>query len=177
MYQKFLRTTLSLVFLSLLFPLVSFSQQNIRVSGKIKDADNKPVAGASVSVKGKTNVGTVAGDDGSYTIEVLPNATLVFTSSGYDPREIAVDNKQEVDVVLNSRASELSDVVVIGYGSRQKKDITGAISTIKPKDIEKSTALSPELAMQGQMAGVDVTSAGGNSNCKAHRSHSWYHVF
>src|SRR5436190_9490342 len=115
MCQKFLRTTLSLFFLSLLFPLVSFSQQSIRVSGKIKDADNNPVAGASVSVKGTSNAGTVAGDDGSYTIEVLSNATLVFSSSGYDPREIAVNNKQQLDVVLNSKASELSDVVVIGY--------------------------------------------------------------
>ena len=166
MSLKFLQPALLLLIFSLLFSSVSFTQQNIRVSGKIRDTDNNPVAGASVSVKGNDNIGTVAGDDGTFSIEVSPNATLVFSSSGFDPREIAVKNKQQVDVMLNSRASELTDVVVIGYGSRQKKDITGAISTIKPKDIEKSTALSPELAMQGQMAGVNVTSAGGNPTAR-----------
>lgn len=166
MRLKFLQPVLLLLIFSLLFSSVSFTQQNIRVNGKIRDTDNNPVAGASVSVKGNDNIGTVAGDDGSFSIEVSPNATLVFSSSGFDPREIAVKNKQQVDVILNSRASELTDVVVIGYGSRQKKDITGAISTIKPKDIEKSTALSPELAMQGQMAGVNVTSAGGNPTAR-----------
>ena len=166
MCQKLLPTAVLLAIFLLLLHFVSFSQQAIRVSGKIRDADNNPVPGASVSVKGSETTGTVAGDDGSYSIEVSPTATLIFSSSGYETREIPVRNKQSVDVTLASRASELSDVVVIGYGTRQRKDITGAIATIKPKDIEKSTALSPELAMQGQMAGVNVTSAGGNPTAR-----------
>ncbi|MEP7374672.1 MAG: TonB-dependent receptor [Chitinophagaceae bacterium] len=166
MNQKFMQTAALMLVIAVLLSSVSFSQQTIRVGGKIRDADNNPVTGASVSVKGKANVGTVAGDDGGYSIDVASNATLVFSSSGYEQREVAVKNKQQIDVTLTARTSELSDVVVIGYGSRQKKDITGAISTIKPKDIEKSTALSPELAMQGQMAGVNVTSAGGNPTAR-----------
>jgi TonB-dependent starch-binding outer membrane protein SusC len=150
----------------LLFYFNSFSQQSIRVTGLVRDADNNPIAGASVSVKGNTTTGTAAGNDGSFSLEVASTATLIFSASGYESQEIPVRNRQSIDVRLSSRTAELSDVVVIGYGSRQRKDITGAISTIKPKDIEKSTALSPELAMQGQMAGVDVTSAGGNPTAR-----------
>lgn len=135
--------------------------QTIKVTGKISDAgNNTPLSGATVAVKGSGNAGTAAADDGSYSIEVPGNGTLVFSSSGYDTKEVAVNNRERIDETLNAKAGELSDVVVIGYGTRQRKDITGSIATIKPKDIEKSTALSPELAMQGTMAGVNVTSGG-----------------
>lgn len=75
-----------------------------------------------------------------------------------------MNNQQLLNVSLNSKSTQLSDAVVIGYGTRQKKDLTGSVSTTLAKDIEKSTASTPELSMQGRMAGVLVNTPGGNPN-------------
>jgi TonB-dependent starch-binding outer membrane protein SusC len=166
MSQKFLRTALLLF--SFTFLCVSFSfAQTIKVTGKVSDANtNSPISGATVKVKGSSNDGTAAGEDGVFSIEVPANGTLIFSSSGYDTKEVSVNNRTKIDESLYAKSGELSDVVVIGYGTRQRKDLTGSISTIKPKDIEKSTALSPELSMQGTMSGVDITSGGSNPTAR-----------
>lgn len=140
---------------------IAFAQETIKVRGRVTDdSTSNPISGASITIKGNTKAGTVTDATGAFTIDAPANSTLVISSLGYILREVAVGNQTSINVSLVARTTELSDVVVIGYGTRQRKDVLGAISTVGTKDIEKSTALSPELAMQGQMAGVNVESGG-----------------
>ena len=141
----------------------SVAAQEITVTGKVTDDSTKaPLNGVSVFIKGKGNkAGVVTNADGNYRILAARNATLVFSSVGYNPAE-AVVTGESINITLSGKAGQLADVVVIGYGQRQRRDVTGAIATVGGKEMEKSTALSPELAMQGQMSGVNVVSGGGN---------------
>lgn len=144
----------------------TFAQGNITVTGKVTDPDTKaPLANVSVQVKG-TGKGVVTNDAGMYSISVSTGSTLVFTYLANSPEEVKVNKAGIVNVSLGTKPGSMDEVVVVGYGSRKKKDIVGAISVIGSKDIERSTALSPELAMQGQMAGVSVRSAGGDPSAR-----------
>jgi TonB-linked SusC/RagA family outer membrane protein len=150
-------------FLSFSLITVNISAQDISVSGRVIDDSTKaPVNGVTVSVRGKGGKGGVVTNvDGNFNIKAARGATLVFSSVGYNAAEATVDGNA-INVSLSPRSSQLADVVVIGYGTRQKKDVTGAISTIGAKDIEKSTSMTPELALQGKAAGVFIESGGGD---------------
>ena len=143
-----------LIFLS----LTSFSQTNFKVSGKVFDETGKPVEGATVQVKG-TTIATSTIADGSYSL-MAPSgtATLVITSVGYTQMEVAINNKEEVIVHTSSIASSLQDVVVIGYTTVKRKDVTGAIGGINQKDIKSHPVDNALQAMQGKVAGVDIGS-------------------
>ncbi|RZK57095.1 MAG: TonB-dependent receptor, partial [Pedobacter sp.] len=99
--------------------------QDVVVKGSIKDKDGAPLPGVSVNVKSSKNAVSSNGD-GAYAIGAPPSSTLVFTMLGYVTQEVPVNNKTTIDVVLLESVSQLTDVVVIGYGTAQKKDITGA---------------------------------------------------
>lgn len=160
------RKLLSAVLLCLLWPGVLLAQDRV-LSGRVTSGeDSTPVPAASVQVKG-TNVGTVTDASGNYRLS-LPNraATLVISSVGYETREISIGSATTLNVTLTATASDLSEVVVIGYGQREKRDLTGAVSSISSKDISKSIAQAPELAMQGRMAGVFVSTPGGSPNAR-----------
>ncbi|GAA4306728.1 SusC/RagA family TonB-linked outer membrane protein [Compostibacter hankyongensis] len=134
----------------------------IHIEGKVTDAANgKTLAGVTIRVK-DGNTGTITDESGAYKLDVPDNAVLVVSFLGYVDQEIAVNGRPQLNIALESSSKTMSEVVVIGYGTRQKKDLTGAISDINAETIEKSTAMTPELAMKGQMAGVNVTSAGGD---------------
>lgn len=139
----------------------------IVVRGKVTDlGSGEALPGVNVLVKG-TNVGTVTDVDGNYSINVDDeNATLVFSYIGYVTEEVNVNERSTIDVVLAQDIQSLSEVVVIGYGERQKKDLTGAVSQIEAEDIEKTASMTPELAMQGKIAGVFVSTPGGNPNAR-----------
>ena len=143
-----------LVFLS----LTSFSQTSFKVSGKVFDETGKPVEGATVQVKG-TTIATSTIADGSYSL-MAPSgtATLVITSIGFTQMEVAINNKEEVIVHTTSIASSLQDVVVIGYTTVKRKDVTGAIGGINQKDIKSRPVDNASQAMQGKVAGVDIGS-------------------
>ncbi|CAN5732391.1 TonB-dependent receptor [soil metagenome] len=163
MSKKVLQFFLLLFFSVCIFSHESFAQQPVRVGGKVTDATTGAgLSGVTVMVKGNTGGGTASSDNGQYSIMAAPNATLVFSSTGYSTREIPVSKRTNVSVALTSVSAQLSDVVVIGYGTRQKKDLTGSVAAIRPKDIEKSTSLTAEQAMKGQMAGVQVSSGSGD---------------
>src|SRR5436189_275200 len=127
----------SVFMLTLLFLLsfTSFSQTSFKVSGKVFDENKKPVEGATVQVKG-TTIATSTIADGSYSL-MAPSgsATLVITSVGFAQQEVAINNQPEVNVHTASIASSLQDVVVIGYSTVKRKDVTGAIGGINQKDI------------------------------------------
>jgi TonB-dependent starch-binding outer membrane protein SusC len=140
----------------------SYAQNNVTVSGKVTDQDTKlPLGNVSVMLKG-TSIGVVTSNSGDYTITVPPGATLVFSYLNTTPQEVKVTKQGSINVSISTAPKNLDEVVVIGYGSRKKKDVTGAISTVNSKDIEKSTSMTPELALQGKAAGVFIESGGGS---------------
>jgi TonB-linked SusC/RagA family outer membrane protein len=135
---------------------------DVTISGRVTDAmTNEALAGCSVVLKG-TQRGTTTDANGDYRIAVPEgNAVLVFGFIGFVSQEIAVGNQSTINVSLKASASELSQVVVIGYGSAAKKDMTGSVKSIKSADFNKGIINSPEQLLQGKVAGVNVTSASG----------------
>ena len=138
--------------------------QSRQVTGKITEAqagNNGGIPGVNVTIKGSTN-GTVSGADGTYSIAVPNNAaTLVFSSVGFAAQEVAVGSQSVVNVTLAVDARSLNEVVVVGYGTQQRKDITGAISTVSAAQIEKVPVTTLDQALQGRSPGVQVTNNDG----------------
>lgn len=134
----------------------------ITVSGQITDATTQePLIGSTILIKG-TSQGTTTDVNGNYTIAVADqNAVLVFEFVGYEKQEILVGSQTRIDVSLKSSSLELSQVLVVGYGSTTKKDMTGSAKSIKNDDFNKGIINSPEQLLQGKVAGVNVTSATG----------------
>jgi TonB-linked SusC/RagA family outer membrane protein len=129
----------------------------IKVSGKItSSADGTPIPNTTVQIKG-TASGTIANVDGVYSIQV-PNkdAVLVFTFTGFAPKEVKVGNQTSISVALDVQVSTLNDLVVIGYGSVKKSDLTGAVSTIKSDRLMDMPVANVSQALQGKIPGVDV---------------------
>ena len=134
-------------------------QQTIRVTGKVTDK-GEPLPGVSIAVKG-TTTGTTSDIDGAYTLNVpSEDAVLVFSYIGYISNEVRVGTRRNIDVSLAENVLAMEEVVVIGYGSRTKKDLTGAVSSIKSEEITRTVNISPEFAMQGKMAGIMITNPG-----------------
>lgn len=155
--MKLLRTCAMTVF-TLLCITHSYSQNNIKVAGKVSDESGKALAGVTVQVKG-TTTGTSTDADGKFQITV-PSAksVLVFSFVGFADQEIIVGNQTSINVSLVSGASNLQDVVVIGYGTVKKKDVTGSVSGIGQNEIRSRPVNNALQAMQGKIAGVDITS-------------------
>ncbi len=138
----------------------------VHVKGIVTNSKGEPVEGASVQERDTRN-GTITRSDGSFSIDVEGNdAVLVFSHVGFNRFEVTVNSRREFNITLQESGSSLNDVIVIGYGERRRRDVTGAVSTVSAKDIEKSTSMSPELALQGTAAGVLVQSGGGEPNAR-----------
>lgn len=138
------------------------SVADVTVTGQVTDAaTGEALAGCSVVVKG-TQRGTTTDANGNYRLSVPNgNVTLVFGFIGFVSQEVVVGNQTAINVGLKSSASELNQVVVIGYGSTTKRDMTGSIKSIKSADFNRGIINSPEQLIQGKIAGVNVTSASG----------------
>lgn len=139
------------------------AQKNVAltVSGEVTDDQGTPLIGATVLVKG-TGTGTVTDIDGKYSIEVPDgNATLVFSYTGYEAQEIPVQDRTVISVALENAASLLDEVVVVGYGSQLKADLTGSVVSVKGEDIAAMPVPTFDLALQGRAAGMLVTSTSG----------------
>jgi TonB-linked SusC/RagA family outer membrane protein len=146
-------------FLCFLFTNVA-SAQNITVKGTVTDgADKTTLPGVSIQVKG-SSAAVQTDASGNYTIAAASNATLVFTYVGYLTKEIAVNNQATINVVLSSSTQDLEAVVVVGYGTQKKKDLTGSITQIKGDDVAKMPAVSPLSSLQGKVAGLTVVNSG-----------------
>lgn len=126
------------------------------VTGVIQDANGEPVIGANVVEKGTTN-GTISDLEGRFSLNVAPGATLVITYIGYVPREISVGNNSSIAVTLEEDTEMLEEVVVVGYGTVKKKDLTGAVAAIKGDDLAARRTTQLSTALQGSVAGVLVT--------------------
>ena len=157
---KFLFLRTFCVFLTLIFAAgASFAQTTL--SGKVTDANGAGIQSITVTVKGTKNA-TSTGTDGSYRILVPQGATtLVFSGVGYASQELAITGSASYDVSLQTSASNLNEVGVIGYGTARKKDLTGATTTISSRDFQKGAVATPEQLILGKVAGVNITSNGG----------------
>lgn len=134
--------------------------QNVSIKGQVKDQKGLPLPGVSVKVKG-TNQGASTQDNGSYTISAPKNATLEFSFIGFKTLEEVVNNRTNINVTLSDDNQQLNEVVVIGYGTTTKKDLTTAVVSISSKDIENQPVTNPLQAIQGKAAGVQVISQSG----------------
>ena len=154
--------TKSLSLLTLLFLLgfsTAFGQGNI-VTGKITSSSGEALSGASVQVKG-TNRGTSTDNAGNFSLSVTnPNSTLIVTALGYAPLEVNVNGQSSVSVVLSAATRQLDQVVIVGYGTQRKIDVTGSVSNIKGEEISKQASIHPISALQGKVAGVQITNSG-----------------
>ena len=133
--------------------------QQITVQGVVKDQTGETVIGASVMEKGTTN-GTITGIDGDFSLNMSPNGTLVVSFVGYKTQEVQVKGQKQLQVVLSEDAEMLDEVVVIGYGTMKKSDLTGAVSSIGNKDIKDSPVSNLGQAIQGKISGVQIVDAG-----------------
>lgn len=135
--------------------------QEINVKGVVTSADDgQPIPGLTVVVKG-TFTGTVTDINGAYSINVPANSTLEFSFVGLKPQEIAVNNRTTINVVMAPTTEAIDEVVVVGYGTQKKSVVTGAISSIKAKDLEKVAPGRIEQALQGRVSGVTIAQNSG----------------
>tara|TARA_R110002020_G_scaffold312101_3_gene527582 strand:+ start:2754 stop:5723 length:2970 start_codon:yes stop_codon:yes gene_type:complete len=148
---------LLLAFLTL-FCATAWAQTQI--TGVVTDEENIPLPGASIMVKG-TNKGVVTDFDGRFVIDASVGDILEISYLGTKPQTITVQNTSDINVVLESDASQLDDVVVVGYGVQKKSDVTGSISSVKSEDFNKGVVTNPGQLLQGKVTGVNVTSVSG----------------
>ncbi|RZK40945.1 MAG: TonB-dependent receptor [Pedobacter sp.] len=140
----------------------SFSARaQITITGSVKDTNAESLAGVSIAIKGTKTV-TFTNGDGKFTIQSRKvTDTLVFTSVGFQSQEVVIGSKKNIDIVLNESASALNEVVVIGYGTSERKDLTGSVGSVKMADLLKAPVASFDEALAGRVAGVQVTTADG----------------
>jgi len=152
------------LFISLLifFSVTQTFAQQKTISGKVTDASTgQPVVGSTVIVKGSKEA-TQTNNEGSFTLSVPGSAkTLVITSIGYQSMDIAINGQSQFNVSLKTSMSNLNEVVVVGYGTQKRKDLTGSVSSISAATIEKTPVISASQALQGRAAGVQVTNNDG----------------
>lgn len=150
-----------MLLLSFMCPVLGFAQ-NIEIKGTVLDNSKMPVIGASVLEKGTTN-GIITDFDGNFNLTVSPNATLSISYVGYKTQEIPVNGKTVFNVTLIEDTELLDEVVVVGYGTMKKSDMTGAITSVDVDDLTKRTTTNPAEALQGKIAGVNIMRTGGNA--------------
>lgn len=174
-YHKAWLFTISLFCLSFnitAFPTASFIeiQQEIPVTGTVTSAEGELLIGVNVLVKG-ANEGTITDFDGNYAITVSDqNVILIFSYLGYLSQEVRVGDQRVINIALESSSSELSEVVLIGYGGQRRSDLTGAISSVSSEELRDVVATTFEQALQGRASGVQVTQTtgvpGGETNIR-----------
>ena len=152
----------------LLFLLFSSSlwAQDLQLKGKIIAKNGSPLANATITVKGTTK-STVSTNDGSFMINAPQNATLVFSYVGMADQEYVVKNNNAIYITLSDKAGDIDEVVVIGYGSQKKSVVTGAISSVKAKDLENMPIARLEQALQGRTSGLTITASSGQPGAAA----------
>ena len=136
-------------------------QQGVIVSGTVKDAEGVAMPGVNIYEKGTTN-GTTSDANGNYRVNVSSsNAVLVFSFVGTETKEVMVGGQSEISVSLNPSAETLAELVVVGYGTQKRSDVTGAMTSLKSEDFNQGVVTNPGQLLQGKIAGVNVTSTSG----------------
>jgi len=145
-----------------LFFVAFTSAQNIDVSGNVKDPTGLPIPGVNVIVK-HTNIGTITDFDGNFSVtNVEIGSTITVSYIGYITKEIVVVDSSRLTIQLEEDVAKLDEIIVIGYGTQKKKESTGAVSVVSSATIEKLKPTRIEQALQGQVAGVNITTNSGS---------------
>jgi iron complex outermembrane receptor protein len=155
-----MKKTNSLLLFCALFLSVNLYSQSLLDGKVMDDVSSDPIAGVNVIVKG-TSSGTASDFNGNFSINVSSGDVLVFSYVGYTTREITYNGELSMEVSLSEDASQLDEILLIGYGSVKKDDLTGAADLITSDDFNQGSVLSPEQLISGKLAGVSVTSGGG----------------
>ena len=134
-----------------------YVRKQVNVNGIVKDAAGETVIGASVMVKG-TKTGTVTDFDGNFHVECAPGSTLVISYIGYKTQEVKASDNMEV--TLQEDANDLQEVVVTGYTTQKKADLTGSVAVVSTKNLKTSSETDPMRALQGRVPGMTVTTDG-----------------
>lgn len=145
---------------------VTFSNEDIVVSGTVVDERGVPIPGVTVLVKG-TTIGNATDLDGKYTLTAPEQSVLVFSFIGYIPQEVTVSNRSIINVTLKEDQSSLDEVVVIGYGTQKKSDLTGAIASVSGEETENQAVASVAQALQGKVAGLNIRQTSGSPGAGA----------
>jgi TonB-linked SusC/RagA family outer membrane protein len=148
-------------FLLFLFSGPIIAQQRT-ITGRVLGENNVPLPSVSITLKGKPNVGTTSDASGNFSIQASPNDVLLFESVGYQQQEIKAGDRSSLNITLTIAQTNLNEVVVIGYGTVRKKDLTGAVASIKGSDIKAQGVSDITRSLQGRMPGVNIESAGGD---------------
>ena len=161
MFKNQMRKTLfsmraSLTGLLMLFA-AAVSAQDITVRGSVTDATGDPAIGATIRVQGSTTAGTVTDVNGNFTITCSPRATLDVVYIGYEPQSVAVNGRNTINVVLSQLSTDLNEVVVVGYGTQKKVNVTGAVSMVGGEVLEDRPVTNVTQALQGQVPGLNFT--------------------
>ncbi|XWW46423.1 SusC/RagA family TonB-linked outer membrane protein [Fibrella sp. USSR17] len=136
----------------------------ITIRGRVLDELGKTVPGVTILLKGTSSTGTVTDADGAYTLNVPDGTgTLVVSSIGFTTQEVAIDNRSTIDVTLRTDVKSLSEVVVVGYGTQRRAEVTSAVSTVKVEDFNQGGVRSPLDLIQGKVAGLTITRTQGNN--------------
>lgn len=156
---NFFKQTVLLNLFLLLFPVLMVAQ-NITVQGIVKDEAGEPLIGTSISVMNSTQ-GTVADLNGKYKITVPVKSTLVYSYLGFVTQKILVNSRTRIDVVLKGDSRQIDEVVVVGYGTMKRSDVTGSLVSVNSKSIEESVATTMDQVLQGRAAGLIMTQNSG----------------
>jgi TonB-linked SusC/RagA family outer membrane protein len=143
-------------FLMLFISISAFAQHGVK--GTITDAKTgEPLAGVNVVVKGSTSTGTISDANGVFTLSVPGNSVLVFSYIGYLSQEVSVKGKSNLNVSLSEDVEALDEIVVVGYGTMKKRDLTGSLSSVKAEDMQAIPVPNPIMGLQGRVPGVVIT--------------------
>ena len=137
----------------------NFIPQAVSVTGKVTSATGEPLPGVSIKIKGAA-AGTSTNAEGTYSLSVPDGATLIFSSVGFETQEIALNGRTEINVVLAASTQQLEQVVVVGYGTSRRKDLTGSVASVTGAELAKQPVLTATQAVQGKVAGVQVITSG-----------------
>jgi iron complex outermembrane receptor protein len=149
--------------LGLSIPNLSFAQQS-QITGKVTDADSgEGIPGVSVLVKGTTR-GAITDLDGNYSIAAAAEEILVFSFIGYESVEQPVANRSSINIGLSVSVQALNEVIVVGYGTQERKEITSAVTSVKAENFNQGTVNDPRQLLQGKVAGLNIARPGGNPN-------------
>lgn len=158
---KFYLPTKKLITVFLLLIGFTAFAQDIQITGRVISLDDgSGLPGVNVQVKG-TTTGTISDSDGNYSINASANAVLVFSFVGYVPQEVNVNNRNRIDIQLITDIKQLSEVVIVGYGTQQKVEVTGSISTVKGRELQNLPIPSFDAGLQGRVAGTQVVQSSG----------------
>ena len=142
------------------FSLTALAQQ--KVTGKVKDSSGEPVIGASVVVKGNNTMGTITDFDGNFMLDVPTKSVLVISYIGYVTQEVSTAGKKSLEIILKEDTKTLDEVVVIGYGTQRKGDVTSSVASVKADNFVKGAVKDVGQLIQGKVAGLAITNPNGD---------------